>query len=188
MPSPEDSGRSPRYNASVRRTADDELLALVAETNDLRRVVGQALWHLRTLLLIAKEDRPDRFVGAVRLWSRAAGTAFARMEGRLRRAGPEGSDDRLRGWIAGVLADLARDLRDGDRLLVPFARTLDVRLGEIGRLLREGAQTSRTFDVRLSRDLARGLGALSRATNRDLAAHLAEAVALLQEGPPTASR
>lgn len=164
----------------MRRTADDELLALVAETNDLRRVVGQALWHLRTLILLAK-DRPGRFAAAVRLWAAAAGTAFARMDERLRRAGRDERDARLRSWLAAVLGDVARDVRDGDRLLMPFARTLDTRLGEIGGLLREGAGARRAFDAALARDLSVALGAVARAAPRDVPDRVAAAAALVGE-------
>jgi hypothetical protein len=164
----------------MRRTADDDLLALVAETNDLRRVVGQALWHLRTLLLLAR-DRPGRFASAVLLWAAAAGTAFARMEDRLRRVGSDERDARLRSWLAAVLGDIARDAREGDRLLMPFARSLDTRLGEIGRLLREGAGAPRAFDVGLARDLAVALGAVARAAPRDVPERVADAAALVGE-------
>jgi hypothetical protein len=171
----------------MRRAPDDELLALVAETNDLRRVAGQALWHLRTLLLLARE-KPDRFVSTVRLWATAAGTALARFETRLRRAGPQGRDQALRTWLSGVLSDLARDLPEGDRRLAVFARTLDRRLGEVGRLLRDGTSARRAFDAGLARDLAVALGTVSRASGARISARVAEAADLVRARDPAAGR
>jgi len=152
---------------AVRRAPDDELLSLVAETNDLRRVVGQALWLLRSILL-QSGPAPARFPDGVRRWASSVATALGRMEARLRRAGPEGADGALRAFLGALLQRLGEDLVEGERLRLAFVRTLEMRMAELSRLLREEGAPRKVFDVGLAQDAAAAWGILARARPADL--------------------
>jgi hypothetical protein len=118
---------------SVRRAPDDEILALLAETNDLRRDVGRALVGLHRSLVLWK-DRGKGLAAIVRGWATGAAQALDRAESRIRRLAPHRRDERLRRWIAPFLATLADDLDAGDMRLPPLLRTLEGRFPEqIGR-------------------------------------------------------
>lgn len=151
--------RSSCENPDVRKSIDDELLALVAETNDQRRVVGQALVALHRALLL---PRDREFVASVQKWAPGASLLFGSMETRLRRLSPHRRDDALRRWLNPVLARLADDLERGDRGRLSFLAWLQGRFLDLTRLLKEEARGTKIHDLVLARDLGLVFGAVAR--------------------------
>jgi hypothetical protein len=143
----------------VRKSIDDELLALVAETNDQRRVVGQSLVALHRALLV---PRDRGFVAAVQKWAPGASLLFGSMETRLRRLSPHRRDESLRQWLKPVLERLADDLERGDRGALSFLAWLQGRFLDLTRLLREEERGTRIHDLVLARDLGLVFGAVAR--------------------------
>ena len=158
----------------MRHTLDDRQLALVAETNDQRRCVGQALTYLHRTLLQGNE-RGRGLRAGVRAFAPGAAALFASLEARLRRLSSRGRDERLRRWLSAVLARLAEDLDRGDRMLVPFARWLEGRFPELTALMRKEAPESKVHDAVLAQDLALAFGACARAEPERLPGVLSEA-------------
>ncbi len=143
----------------MRKSVDDELLALVAETNDQRRVVGQALVALHRALLV---PRDRGFVVSVQKWAPGASLLFGSMETRLRRLSPHRLDGALRGWLKPVLERLADDLERGDRGRLSFLAWLQGRFLDLTRLLKEEARGTKIHDLVLARDLGLVLGSVAR--------------------------
>lgn len=143
----------------MRKSLDDELLALVADTNDQRRAIGQALVALHRALL---QPRDRGFVESVRKWAPGAAQLMSAMETRLRRLSPSRRDEAIRRWLRPVLERLADDLERGDRGRMSFLSWLQERFVDLTRLLTEEANGTRLHDVVLARDLALTWGALAR--------------------------
>jgi hypothetical protein len=132
----------------------DELLPLFAETNDLRRAVGRALWYLhRCLVFWMGREKP--FAEMVSAWAPACADGFASMERRLRKVPPHAFDAPLRRYLATVLDRLGRDLERGSGMAVPFLRWLEARFPALTGLMKEGVEGERIQDVVLARDLRR---------------------------------
>ena len=143
----------------MRPSLDDALLALVADTNDHRRVVGQALVALhRALVSPAGLDFP----ATVRRWAPGAALLFGGMETRLRRLAPLSRDEALRRWLRPVLERLAEDLERGDRGRLSFLAWLQGRYVDLTRLLKAEVAGTKIHDAELARDLSLLFGALSR--------------------------
>ena len=143
----------------MRKSIDDELLALVADTNDQRRVVGQALIALHRALLI---PRDRGFVDSVQKWAPGAAQLFGSMETRLRRLTPHARDESIRSWLRPVLDRLADDLERGDHGRLSFLAWLQGRFLDLTRLLREEERGTRIHDVLLARDLSLVMGTVAR--------------------------
>jgi hypothetical protein len=154
------------------RVLADRYLALVVSTADLRRAAGQAFHHL-WLSLARARDRA--FADAVRSCAHGCASSFERVEGRLRRVGPQARDDRLRAWVARAFERLADDLEAGQGRLLSFAHWLDRHLAEATRLLREAGAARRVLDADLARDLRLAFGAVARATRDAVPARLRDA-------------
>jgi|GEM_PF-4865318 len=145
----------------MRRSPDDELLEVIAETNDQRRRLGQALLGLHRALLFGTA-RGRTFADAVRLWAPGAATSFAGLSDRLRRLPPHAHDDRLRRFIAPLLVGLAGDLERGEHGLIPFLRDLERIFPQLTALMRAEARAPRIADLELARALEALCGALAR--------------------------
>lgn len=165
----------------MRRSPDDELLEVIAETNDQRRRVGQSLLGLHRALLFGK-GRGRTFFDSVRLWAPGAATTFASLADRLRRLPPAAHDDRLRRWFAPLLGGLAGDLERGEHGLVPFLRDLERSFPELTALMREEARAPRIADLELARALEAMCGALARDDRAAAVRRLRAAGAALLEG------
>ncbi len=166
----------------MRRAPDDELLEVIAETNDQRRRVGQSLLGLHRALLFGRA-RGRAFFDSVRLWAPGAATTFASLAERLRRLPPPGHDGRLRRWLAPLLLGLATDLERGEHGLEPFLRDLERSFPELTTLMREEARSPRIADLELARALAGLCGALARDDRASAVRRLREGSASLL-GPP----
>ena len=160
----------------MRAVLEDRWFRAFAETNDQRRCAGQALHYLHRTLLLGYE-RGKGFAGVVRAWAPGAAALFASLETRLRRLAMAGRDDRLRRWLANVLARLADDLDGGDRRIVPFARWLEARFPELTALMRGEPAGSRLHDADLARGLALAFAACGRSAKGALAGPLRAAAA-----------
>ncbi len=151
----------------MRTGPDDALLPLVAETNDLRRAAGQALWYLHRCLVYWR-DRGRSFAAILTAWAPACGQAFGTLETRLRKLRPHARDERLRRYLSDVFGRLAGDLDRGDGMAVPFLRWLEARFPALTAIMREEARGARspdrTFDLDLARDLRWALGEVSIAS------------------------
>ncbi len=145
----------------MRRAPDDELLEVVAETNDSRRRVGQALLGLHRALLFGRA-RGRTFPDSVRLWAPGAASTFAALSERLRRLPPHARDERLRRWLAPLLVGWAGDLERGEHGLVPFLRDLERSFPELTAMMREEARAPRIADLELARALEALCGGLAR--------------------------
>lgn len=167
----------------MRQAPDDELLEVIAETNDHRRRVGQALLGLHRALLFGRA-RGRSFADAVRLWAPGAATTFAGLSERLRRLPPSARDERLRRWLAPLLAGLAGDLERGEHGLLPFLRDLERSFPELTALMREEARAPRIADLELARALAALCGALARDDRGAAVRRLRAAGAALVEAGP----
>src|SRR5262245_13251160 len=116
----------------------DELLPLFAETNDLRRAVGRALWYLhRCLVFWMGKEKP--FGAVVASWAPACAQGFAAMEKRLRKVPPHARDETLRRFTSQVLRRLSEDVARGDGMAVPFVRWLETRFPTLTALMKEEA-------------------------------------------------
>jgi hypothetical protein len=153
---------------------DQELKVLLAETNDQRRVAGQALWHFYRSIVFWRE-RGRTFLDVARGWAAGGALVFESQAAALRRLGPHARDARLRAFVAEVLAELADDLERGDHLVVPFLRWLEGRFPDLTRMMQEETPDSRIHDHALAADLARALVLLARSGTRE------EAVRTLRE-------
>ena len=160
----------------MRKTLDDELLALVADTNDQRRVVGQALVALHRALLVPRERG---FVASVQKWAPGAALLFEGMEARLRRLSDHRADVALRRWLRPALERLADELDRGDRGRLSFLAWLQGRFLDLTRLLREEEQGTRLHDAELARDLAVLVGTVGRGDAATAAASLRAGAARL---------
>ena len=167
----------------MRKSIDDELLALVADTNDQRRVVGQSLVALHRALLV---PRDRGFVASVQKWAPGASLLFGGMETRLRRLSPHRRDEALRRWLMPVLERLAEDLERGDRGRLSFLAWLQGRFLDLTRLLKEEERGTRIHDLVLARDLSLVLGSVSRGSVESAATALrsgAGALVASDDGP-----
>ncbi len=148
--------------APVDSHLDRELAKLVLGTNDQRRRVGQAVYHLyRTLIFWHDKRRP--FHASVQAWSVGGAAIFESLAAMLEGLDPFEEDAKLRAWLAIVLAQLGDDLRRGDHMLVPFLRWMEGRFGELTRMMQEESAGSTIYDFALARILeelfARAAGA-----------------------------
>ncbi|MCC7137482.1 MAG: hypothetical protein IT460_03525 [Planctomycetes bacterium] len=155
----------------MRQAPDDALLAVLAETNDLRRDVGRVLTALHRALVLWR-DRGRSFATVVRTFAPGAVQLLERSERRLRRLAPHGRDEPLRRFAAGVLTTLAEDLAAGDARFVPHLRTLEARLAELAALLRATDRAAPVHDLAAARDLRRALAACAGADRHGAAATL----------------
>ncbi len=160
----------------MRKTFDDELLALIADTNDQRRVVGQALVALHRALLV---PGTGEFPAVVAKWAPGAALLFGGMETRLRRLSPHARDEAIRRWLRPVLERLADDLERGDRGRLSFLAWLQGRYTDLTKLLKEEEQGTKIHDLVLARDLSLLLGSLARGDAKASAATLRTAAAEL---------
>jgi len=136
----------------VRQAPDDELLALVAETNDQRRVVGQSLWSLHRALVFG-HTRGTSFGAALARWAPGAAQVSEGLERRLRRLAPHAPDDALRRFTSDALERLAEGLEREEFGLVPFLRFLEGRFPALTALMREEEKGSKRYDIVLAREL-----------------------------------
>jgi len=167
----------------MRRSPDDELLEVIAETNDQRRRLGQALLGLHLALLFGKA-RGRSFPDAVRLWAPGTATSFASLSERLRRLPPHAHDGRLRRFLAPLLTGLAGDLERGEHGLIPFLRDLERCFPELTSLMREEARAPRIADLELARALESLCGALARDDRAAAVRRLRSAAAAIVGPPP----
>ncbi len=153
------------------RATDDRFLALLTETNDLRRATGQAFHYVWLSLVLWRDEpfwgRERGFAATVKACAPGCASIFERTEGRLRLAGKPSVDPWLRAYVGDLLSRLAADLAAGERHAFTFARWLDGRLTALTRAMREEPRTSRRFDAILARELRLGFGRLSRCAAAD---------------------
>lgn len=159
----------------MRPSPTDELLALLAETNDLRRDVGRVLIALHRALVLWR-DRGKPLATVVRGWAPGASLLLARSEGRLRRLAPHRRDERLRQWVGPVLLQLAADLEGGDLRYLSALRGLEQRFPELTALMRAGTPDA-LHDVEAARDLSRAVAACGRTDRAAAATALREVAA-----------
>lgn len=131
---------------------DLEWKRLIVGTNDQRRRVGQAAYHLyRTLAFW--HDKGRAFFDVTRAWSVGGAAIFDALAATLRELEVFQEDTPLRAWQADVLAVLADDLERGDAMLWPFLRWLEGRLPALTRMMQAEASGSRVYDFELARRL-----------------------------------
>jgi hypothetical protein len=165
----------------MRAGPDDELLALIAETNDLRRRFGQALVGLHRALLAAR-GRGQRLSAAVKAWAPGAAALMEGMESRAGRLRPHERDERLRRFAADVLGRLAADLARGDGMLAAFLRDLEASFPALTAMMREEGRSSKLHDLAFARDLKIALGVAARGDRASAASTLKDAAAALLDG------
>lgn len=158
----------------MRPSPNDELLALLAETNDLRRDVGRVLIALHRALVLWR-DRGKPFSTVVRGWAPGASHLLERAEARLRRLAPHRRDDRLRRWVGPVLLGLAADLEAGEHRYVSAMRGLEQRFPELTALMRAGTPEA-LHDAEAARDLRRAVVACGRTDRAAASAALRDVV------------
>ncbi len=168
----------------MRPSPNDELLALLAETNDLRRDVGRVLIALHRALVLWR-DRGKPFATVVRSWAPGASLLLDRAEGRLRRLAPHRRDERLRRWVGPVLVGLAADLEAGDHRYLSALRGLEQRFLELTALMRDGTPDA-LHDVEAARDLRRAVVACGRTDRASAVAALRDAAHDLTAPAPSA--
>jgi hypothetical protein len=157
----------------VRAALEDELQELLAETNEQRRRVGQALFHFYRSLVFWRE-RGRTFFQIAAAWSAGGSSIFEALTASLRRLSPHGKDAALRAYLSVVLAQLAGDLERGDHMLVPFLRWIEGRFPELTAKMQQESPETRINDVDLAEGLAVLFGRLAR-TDR------AEGIRLLRD-------
>jgi len=167
----------------VRAAPADDLLALLAETNDLRRDVGRALVGLHRALVLWK-DRGKGLFAIVRGFAPGATQLMERSEARIRRLFPHQRDDRLRRWIAPFLKTLADDLEAGDLRLAVLLRTLEGRFPELTAMMRAQGRADPLHDLEAARDLRRAFASCARADRAFVASSLRAAAADLVARQP----
>ncbi len=156
---------------------DLELKRLVLGTNEQRRRVGQAVYHLyRTLVFWNDKGRP--FLEIVRAWSAGGAAIFDALAGTLRELQVFEEDRPLRGWLSEVFLDLAADLERGDHRLWPFLRGLEGRFPALTRMMQEERTGSRIHDLELARSLTRAFETAARTDRAGLVSTLRGAAAL----------
>jgi hypothetical protein len=151
-----------------------ELRRLVAQTNDLRRRVGQVLWHLDRSLVFW-DRRGKGFLAILRLWLPAAGETFEATARTMEDLGAPKEDRRLRRFLREVLERLADDLERGDHMLHPFLRWLEGRFPVLTALMKGDRPGSRVFDRALAEVLAGALLLSSREERAGIARRLRDA-------------
>ena len=169
----------------MRAGPDDELLALIAETNDLRRRFGQALVGLHRALLAAR-GRGEGLGAAVKAWAPGAAALMEGMESRAGRLRPHERDERLRKFAADVLGRLAADLARGDRMLAAFLRDLETSFPALTAMMKEEGRASKLHDLAFARDLKVALGVAGRGDRAFAAETLREAAGTLLDGSVSA--
>ncbi len=144
---------------------DIELKRLLVGTNDERRRVGQALFHLYRTLIFWK-DKGLAFADVTRAWSAGGAAVFDALAASLREvrdASAGARDHDLRAFTAAFLDRLAEDLARGDHMLVPFLRWLEERFPDVTRMMQREVPASRIFDVALAEALATLFAQMARA-------------------------
>jgi len=137
---------------AMRTSLDLDLQRLLVGTDEERRRVGQALYHLyRTLVFWHPRGRT--FLQITKAWAAGGATIFDTLAATLEPLGPWQRDEALRALTGRVLVQLAGDLERGDTLLVPFLRWIESVFPEITELIRqEGDAPIRDHD--LARELS----------------------------------
>jgi hypothetical protein len=155
---------------------DAELERLLVGTNEQRRRVGQALWHLHKTLAFW-HSRGRTFSSIARAWCAAGGAIFSSMAATLRRLGRPEADARLRAFVAEVLQQLADDLERGEHMLVPFLRWMDERFPVLTAMMREESAATRVYDSELATLLADTFRLCSAGAAPDVVRRLREGAA-----------
>lgn len=146
-----------------------ELERLLVGTNDLRRRVGQSLYHYyRTLIFWSQRGRA--FSHTTRLWCAAAASAFDSVGVILRDAGPPEVDAPLRAFLARAFHQLADDLERGEHMQHAWLRWLESKFPALTTLMREAGEDDRILDAELASQLAEGLALAAGAERDDLVA------------------
>ncbi len=178
--SPPGPGPSSRSTPATARL-EEELESLLAETNDQRRRVGQAIWHFYRSLLFWRE-RGRSFLEIARAWAPGGAAVFHSMVATLRRLGPHEVDAPLRAFVAEVLDTCGEDVARGDTMLIPFLRWIEGKFPALTRMMQEESPDSRIYDFELAtalEDLFERLAA-DDAKDRDaFVAHLRRTAAAL---------
>jgi hypothetical protein len=174
-----------RYNLSVRAGPDDELLALIAETNDLRRRFGQALVALHRALIAAR-GRGQGLSAAVRAWAPGAAGVMEGGESRAGRLRPHERDERLRKFAGEVLGRLAADLARGESMLAAFLRDLEASFPALTAMMKEEGRGSKIHDLEFAREMKVTLGVVARGDRVSSAASLSALAAALVQGAVSA--
>ena len=169
----------------MRAGPDDELLALVAETNDLRRRFGQALVALHRAMTAAR-GRGQGLSAAVRAWAPAGAGLMEAAEARAGRLRPHARDERLRKFAGEMLARLAADLARGESMLAAALRDLEASFPALTAMMREEGRASKVHDLAFARDLKVALGLVGRGDRVAAAAALGEVATALREGAVSA--
>jgi hypothetical protein len=169
----------------MRAGPDDELLALIAETNDLRRRFGQALVGLHRALIAAR-GRGQGLSAAVRAWAPGAAALMEGAEGRAGRLRPHERDERLRAFAAEVLGRLAADLARGESMLAAFLRDLEASFPALTGMMKEEGRGSKIHDLPFARDLKVALGVAGRGDRVSAAESLRVIAVELRQKPVSA--
>lgn len=131
---------------------DRELKQLILGTNDQRRRVGQAVFHLYKTIVFW-HDKGRAFSAIVRAWSLGGAAIFDSLAATLEGLDRFDEDARLRRWLAEVLGQLAGDLERGDHMLVPFLRWVESRFPELTSMMQAESAGSKIYDFALARSL-----------------------------------
>ena len=165
---------------------DRELKRLILGTNDQRRRVGQAVFHLyKTLVFWHDKRRP--FLDSVRAWSVGGAAIFDSLAATLEGLDRFDEDAKLRTWLAEVLDQLAGDLERGDHMLVPFLRWLESRFPELTRMMQAESAGSKIYDFALARRLTGIFARAAEADRAGVAELFRQEAALLLSGARRAS-
>ncbi|MFV1959608.1 MAG: hypothetical protein ACC662_09380 [Planctomycetota bacterium] len=146
---------------------DSELQRLLVGTDEERRRVGQAFYHLyRTLVFWHPRGRT--FLEITKAWAAAGATIFDTLAATLEALEPWRRDDALRALVGRVLGQLAEDLERGDSVLVPFLRWSEGLFPEITDLIRQEGGEAAIHDHDLARELSSLFAGLVDADRADV--------------------
>jgi len=120
-------------------------------------------------------DKGLAFFDITRSWSVGGAAVFDSLAATLREFDVFDRDERLRGWLAEVLDQLAGDLERGDGLLFPFLRWLEGLFPSLTAMMQEEQSGSKVWDYDLARTLA-------NLFTRTAGADRATMIAMLREG------
>ena len=162
---------------------DLELKRLVVGTNEQRRRVGQAIFHLYKTFVFWR-DKGHGFEDITRQWAVGGAAIFDSLASMLRDLESFEHDPPLRAWLAEVLDQLGRDLERGDQMLHPFIRWLETRFPSLTEMMQEEKSGSKVHDYELARSLTTVFARIADAEREDMVALLCGCAFEIRPSPP----
>lgn len=150
---------------------DLELKRLVVGTNEQRRRVGQAIFHLYKTFVFW-HDKGRGFYDIASRWAVGGAAIFDSLAATLRDLEVFQEDPPLRAWLAEVLDQLALDLERGDQMLHPFIRWLESRFPDLTAMMQEEKSGSKIHDYDLALALTNVFARAADADREDMVALL----------------